>query len=89
MKKIPLEDINLVGTSTGFPEQYDAYYRDKQVGYLRLRHGSFTVAFPDCGYNIIYQGWPEGDGEFETIEERTYYLEKAKEAIIEQLPLFL
>ena len=35
--------IKLTLTCTACPEQYDALYEGKVVGYLRLRHGSFTV----------------------------------------------
>ena len=37
----------LVMTCECCPEQYDVYKNDEKVGYLRLRHGVFTV---DCPY---------------------------------------
>lgn len=64
------------------PEQYDAYLNNNiKVGYLRLRHGSFTVTCPDVDGELVYSAEPQGDGIFE-FEERDYYLEQAKQAIL-------
>jgi len=65
------------------PEQYEAYNESgDHVGYLRLRHGRFTVECPDVGYDLVLEGRPEGDGHF-MYEERTQWLEKAVTAIKE------
>jgi hypothetical protein len=72
--------IKLVLTCSGRPEQYDAFDGDKQVGYLRLRHGQFTVECPDCGGDEVYSACPNGDGNFLT-EERDCYLRFAVAAI--------
>ncbi len=72
--------IELVKTCDACPEQYDAFLDGKQVGYLRLRHGRFTVNFPDIGGELIYQAEPRGDGEFFD-DERDYYLKFAVFAI--------
>lgn len=66
------------------PEQYDAFRDGIQVGYLRLRHGSFRVDFPECGGETIYEASPRGDGEFED-DERDYYLRFAVDAIQKRL----
>lgn len=65
------------------PEQYDVYKDNKQVGYLRLRHGWFRADYPQIchsGGETIYQAWPKGDGAFEN-DEREYYLTEAINAI--------
>ena len=72
--------IRLVLTCGACPEQYYAFEGDKQVGYLRLRHGCFTVECPDCGGDEVYSASPVGDGIFEE-DERDYYLRFAVDAI--------
>lgn len=42
-----LKAMQLVMTCPAYPEQYDAFYAGKQVAYLRVRHGVFSVYFPD------------------------------------------
>ena len=75
-----IKGYKLIQTCSVCPEQYNVFKNDKQVGYLRLRHGIFTVAYPDCGYPIIYSATPEGDGNFEE-HERDRYLNEAIDAI--------
>lgn len=59
-------------TSTACPEQYDVLNEDnEQVGYLRLRHGSFRADVPDCGGETVYMSNPRGDGMFEDYERMT------------------
>lgn len=77
MKK---SEINLIMTCGACPEQYDAIYQGKTIGYLRLRHGHFSVDYPDCGGETVYSANPKGDGIFES-EERDFYLNKARKAI--------
>jgi hypothetical protein len=74
--------IRLVMTCNAFPEQYDAFDGDKQVGYLRLRHGTFRVDVPTCGGETIYTAFPKGDGAFEDDDERDDYLRCAVTAIL-------
>ena len=62
------------------PEQYDCFDGEKQVGYLRLRHGHFTVQCPDVGGDIVYDACPEGDGGFYP-EERGKHLKFAVDRI--------
>jgi len=73
-------EIRLEKTCDACPEQYDAFIGDKQVGYLRLRHGYFYVSYPDCNDDIIYDSYTKGDGMF-TEDERDYFLNQAKNAI--------
>lgn len=79
-----INDIQLEQTCGACPEQYDAFLDGKIVGYLRLRHGYFRVAVPDCGGKTIYTAYPEGGGCFES-DERDKYLTAAKEAILAEL----
>lgn len=71
-------------TCSACPEQYDVYLNNKQVGYLRLRHGIFRCDFPECGGETIYINYPKGDGEFYD-DERDFYIKEALEKIKEKL----
>ncbi len=74
------KDIELVQTCGACPEQYDAFYNGKMVGYLRLRHGYFTVDADRPWGAELYSARPQGDGCFEW-DERDKYLRKARKAI--------
>lgn len=63
------------------PEQYDVYFQDFQIGYLRLRHGRFTAEYPDVGGKLAYCGYPEGDGIFQ-YSERFLFLREAVDSLI-------
>lgn len=79
------DEIELKKTCSQSPEQYDAFYKGKQVGYLRLRHGEFRVDYPKCGEEtIFYTEEMQGDGIFED-DERDEFLLRAKQAIVERL----
>lgn len=71
--------IELRQTCWACPEQYDAYLDGVQVGYLRLRHGSFSVWSADQQVEYM-RAHPRGDGSFED-DEREHYLTQAKLAI--------
>ncbi|MFH3804336.1 hypothetical protein ACWPO4_08415 [Acinetobacter nosocomialis] len=78
------DEVELIKTCDESPEQYDAFFQGKQIGYLRLRHGEFRVDYPDCGDETIYQSQEMlGDGKFED-SEREYFLMKAKKAIVKK-----
>jgi hypothetical protein len=77
-------NIKLVRTCEACPEQYDAYLGKDIVGYLRLRHGTFTVTCPDVGGDDVYVAQPTGDGIFDDTE-RELYLQAATHAIIHWL----
>ena len=77
MKKEDHNSIELVMTCGACPEQYDALYEDEEVGYLRLRHGRFSVEYKDT---VVYEASPKGDGIFDD-DEREGFLTEAKKAI--------
>lgn len=74
-------EFDLVRTCCACPEQYDVFLGERQVGYLRLRHGYFRVDFPECGGKTIYSYNAKGDGIFDNEEERYEQLVKACDAI--------
>lgn len=78
-----IDGLALVQTCGACPEQYDVFNgRGQNVGYLRLRHGRFSV---DCPFgNEVYSAHPEGDGIFES-NERDHYLRKAVKDIKKEL----
>lgn len=78
------DEIKLVQTCGACPEQYDAFHKGEQVGYLRLRHGYFRVDYPDCGGETVFEANPDGDGVFDA-DERQGYLDQACAAIFERL----
>ena len=69
--------IDLKQTCSVSPEQYDAYIDGEKIGYLRLRHGYFSVEYKG---ELVYEGFPYGDGCFED-EEQEEYLDNAKKAL--------
>lgn len=76
-----LNNIDLELTCGACPEQYDAFFMGRQVGYLRLRHGWFYVQCPTVGGETVYESTPQGDGIFEP-DERETELDKATKAIV-------
>ncbi len=77
--------LDLVNTCYACPEQYDVYMADKQVGYLRLRHGWFRCDANKCGGPMIYHtNECKGDGIF-TDDERDFFLQEAITALIQYL----
>ena len=80
-----IHGYKLVQTCQACPEQYEVFDSSgEQVGYLRLRHGHFTVEVPDVADTLVYEAEPEGDGIFET-KERMYYLYRAINEIINHI----
>ena len=80
-KDTVIDGISLRLTCGGCPEQYDAFDAEgKQVGYLRLRHGEFTVCCPGVDGLCVLDAAPKGDGCFEP-DERDYWLQQAIAAI--------
>lgn len=76
-------NIVLKLTCSACPEQYDAYYEGEKIGYLRLRHGRFTVDWLRPGGPTLYTAAPKGDGAFE-YDERDTYLTEAVMALAKQ-----
>lgn len=72
--------LTLNKTCDACPEQYDVYDGELQVGYLRLRWGTFTASLWDASGPIVYTAHPEGDGIFE-YHERDRYIYAALAAI--------
>lgn len=80
-----LNGLKMVCTCGACPEQYDVYdANDKQVGYLRLRHGHFRADYPDCGGETVYESQTKGDGVFAE-EERIPELTKAINALLDKI----
>lgn len=77
---LEIDGLKLVCTCSACPEQYDVFDGERQVGYLRLRHGYFRADCPDCGGETVYESEPTGDGVFE-LNERIPELTNAIKAI--------
>ncbi len=78
-------EITLNRTCYACPEQYDAVDQGGNVvGYLRLRHGHFTVQVPDSRGEVVYSASPDGDGIFGPAE-RERYLSAALAAIRDRI----
>lgn len=73
---------DLLMTCSACPEQYDVFLSGTQIGYLRLRHGVFTVCYPDVRGTLVYKAYTAGDGIFEDTE-REHYLIHAIEALLQ------
>lgn len=82
-RQILIHGYHLQQTCCACPEQYDVFdNNDKQVAYLRLRHGHFRANVPDVGGVEVYSADPEGDGCF-LEHERVKYLTDAIHAVQE------
>ncbi len=76
-----IDNLTLERTCYACPEQYDVRNANGYlVGYMRLRHGHFTVECPDVMGTSVYQACPEGDGIFEE-HEQLYFLTLGVRAI--------
>lgn len=64
----------IVQTCAACPEQYEVFLGDQQIGYLRLRHGTFRADYPDCGGLTVYEIEALGDGVFEPLEREPHML---------------
>jgi len=77
-----MRKLTLIQTCDACPEQYDAYIGDRKVGYLRMRHGHFSVECPDAGGELVFEAKDlAGDGSFSD-KERPEMLDKASSAIL-------
>lgn len=70
----------LILTCGACPEQYDVLFEGKNIGYLRLRHGRFYAEYVPTR-EIVYEGYPKGDGIFDE-DERDEQLTKAIKALL-------
>ncbi len=75
-----IDGLKLVCTCAACPEQYDVFDGERQVGYLRLRHGWFRADCPDVGGETVHEAYPRGDGIFDD-DEREAHLAEAVAAI--------
>lgn len=77
----------LIQTCGACPEQYDVTFNGKQLGYLRLRWGYFTVSYTDCGGEIVYDAnyGDEWCGTFYNDEDRENSLHRAVKALLDKL----
>lgn len=74
--------LKFVQTCGACPEQYDVYEDNKIVGYIRLRHGYFSVRCPDSsGQTVLEAEFEHGLGIFEDDFQRKHWLSSAAEAI--------
>jgi hypothetical protein len=76
--------MEIVMTCGACPEQYEVFKDGSQVAYFRLRHGEFTVTYPDASGEEIFSVEPNGDGTFDE-NERLIYLTIAKRAILAKI----
>lgn len=77
------------------PEQYEVFYGDKEVAYVRLRRGELKVTSPDnceiwwnthnndCHFPLDKQ--LKGDGVFDDENERVFYLNIIAKVIHQKL----
>ena len=83
----PNEITILKGTDTAYrlvlvclacPEAWSVHLDEREVGYLRLRHGHFTARFPDHNGKMVFETTQiQGDGCFSDEKERMRSLKKA------------
>lgn len=74
---------HLAQTCSSCPEQYDVYLGDKQIGYIRLRHGYFAACYPVVGGSCVYSSSEfSGDGDFELDAERLTHLWRAVACLV-------
>jgi hypothetical protein len=81
MNKLIVNGCTLVMTCGACPEQYDVFFEDFQIGYLRLRHGIFTASYLNYTGDRVYHGYPKGDGCFDD-DERMFFLSEAVDSLI-------
>ena len=84
LPRVQIGGLDFILTSSACPEQLNVFEAGKQVGYLRLRHGHFTVEYPDVFGELLLEGNTIGDGMFDDTE-RYEWLVKAADAIYKRL----
>ena len=84
---INIKGLEFNRTCGACPEQYDVYLNGQQVGYVRLRWGYLRADYPDCMCETIYETNVGGEstGEFESEEQRMYYLKIIADKILERI----
>lgn len=76
-----VQGLTFTLTCPACPEQYNVYLGDKQVGYVRLRHGKLWATASDHKGETVYEAETKGDGMFDTDEERERHLTAIAAAI--------
>jgi len=66
-----------IQTCYACPEQYEVFYNNRQVSYVRLRWGKLTASFPDFDgepiYNYKFYGEDGLKGHFDNDIEREFH----------------
>ena len=76
------DNVILTRTCAAFSEQYDAFDSCwNLIGYLRIRHGLFTVEAPDVGGTVVYEAMTSSDSGCFNDDERSMFLDRAKVAL--------
>lgn len=87
-KRINTYNFEFRLTCGACPEQYDVYFDDEQVAYVRLRWGALRCDYPCCGGEVIFTAdlndYPM-QGEFASYEQRDFYLEKIAQSIYNKI----
>lgn len=73
--------IKLVPLCGSCPEDYDAYWQGKRIGYLRLRHGYFRASCPDVSGDLVYHVYVGDELDHFPSELRNHYISEALKAI--------
>lgn len=78
IKETNKRGLRFVMTCSRCPEQYEVFHGNRQVGYVRLRHGSLRLDFPDHGGKTLFQeNYGYNDcGMFMSEQDRSDYLDK-------------
>lgn len=76
-----INNIEFMLTCYSHPEQYDLFADgERQVGYVRIRHGKITVECPDVGGSLVMSRFINGDG-YLLHGEREQVLQEAANAV--------
>lgn len=79
-----INGLRFVQTCSAFPEQYDVFRGDEQVGYIRLRYGHLWAHVPDGGGACVLDVDLDDAWEcFANEEQRSEYLHKIANLINE------
>lgn len=83
MSYITAKDLLLVQVSSQYPLQWDIWYEDKVVGYVRIAYQKITVDCPTIGGRRVYDKDIAGFDNFNSLpdEERIPTLEVAKQLV--------
>ena len=89
-KKITKDELDMYLTCRCCPEQYDVYLGDKNIGYIRLRHGRLTCEYllngklDDSTVLVLLKDFEDGyKGVFDTDDERSEYLDRCKQCLVD------